>query len=65
MRQRRIEQWPDLLMLGILATSLILWDEIEPTSLWFYDEIPDIVSKYRFQKPTQEITQNVDLETIS
>ena len=31
-------------MLGILATSLILWDEIEPTSLWFYDEIPEFLS---------------------
>ncbi|XP_057330298.1 anaphase-promoting complex subunit 1 [Microplitis mediator] len=56
---------PDLLMLRILAHSLILWDEIEPTKAWVSSHVPDIVYKYRLQKPTPEITQHVDLETMN
>ncbi|XP_063980252.1 anaphase-promoting complex subunit 1 [Diachasmimorpha longicaudata] len=56
---------PDLLLLRILSRSLILWDEIEPTNSWVSSHVPDIVYKYRLQKPTSEITQNVDLETMN
>ncbi|XP_012289018.1 anaphase-promoting complex subunit 1 [Orussus abietinus] len=56
---------PDLLLLRILARSLILWGEIEPTKTWVSSHVPEIVYKYRFQKPTPEITQNVDLETMN
>lgn len=55
---------PDFLLLRILARSLILWDEIQPTKAWISSHVPDIVYKYRFQKPTPEIMQEVDLETI-
>lgn len=55
---------PDLLLLRILARSLILWDEIEPTTPWVSSHVPDIVYKYRLQKPTPEIIQSVDLETM-
>uniref|UniRef100_A0A0C9RW07 ANAPC1 protein n=1 Tax=Fopius arisanus TaxID=64838 RepID=A0A0C9RW07_9HYME len=56
---------PDLLLLRILSRSLILWDEIEPTNSWVSSHVPDIVYKYRLQKPTSEIAQNVDLETMN
>ncbi|KAG7200866.1 hypothetical protein KM043_003229 [Ampulex compressa] len=56
---------PDFLLLRILAKSLILWNEIEPTKSWVSSHVPDIVFKYRLQKPTPELTQNVDLETMN
>ncbi|XP_077273571.1 anaphase promoting complex subunit 1 isoform X1 [Temnothorax americanus] len=56
---------PDFLLLRVLAKSLILWDDIEPTKLWVSSHVPNIVYKYRLQKPTPEVTQNVDLETIN
>lgn len=55
---------PDFLLLRILAKSLILWNEIEPTKSWVSSHVPNIVYKYRLQKPTSEIGQNVDLETM-
>ncbi|XP_076677551.1 anaphase promoting complex subunit 1 isoform X2 [Andrena cerasifolii] len=56
---------PDFLLLRILAKSLILWNEIEPTKSWVSSHVPNIVYKYRFQKPNSEIAQNVDLETMN
>ncbi|XP_011861283.1 PREDICTED: anaphase-promoting complex subunit 1 isoform X2 [Vollenhovia emeryi] len=56
---------PDFLLLRVLTKSLILWDEIEPTKSWVSSHVPNIVYKYRLQKPTPEVTQNVDLETIN
>ncbi|XP_029167221.1 anaphase-promoting complex subunit 1 isoform X2 [Nylanderia fulva] len=56
---------PDFLMLRVLAKSLILWEDIEPTKAWISSHVPHIVYKYRLQKPTPEVTQNVDLETIN
>ncbi|XP_053998022.1 anaphase-promoting complex subunit 1 [Hylaeus anthracinus] len=56
---------PDFLLLRILAKSLILWNEIEPTKSWVSSHVPNIVYKYRLQKPTTEIAQNVDLETMN
>ncbi|XP_012141180.1 anaphase promoting complex subunit 1 isoform X2 [Megachile rotundata] len=56
---------PDFLLLRILAKSLILWDEIEPTKSWVSSHVPNIVYKYRLQKPTSEIAQSVDLETMN
>lgn len=55
---------PDLLLLRVLARSLILWDEIRPSRSWISSHIPEIVSKYRLQKPTPDIMQEVDLETM-
>jgi len=55
---------PDFLLLRVLAKSLILWDNIEPTKLWISSHVPNIVYKYRLQKPTSEVMQSVDLETI-
>lgn len=55
---------PDFLLLRVLAKSLILWEDIEPTKSWVSSHVPNIVYKYRLQKPTPEITQSVDLETI-
>ncbi|XP_076165385.1 anaphase promoting complex subunit 1 isoform X2 [Ptiloglossa arizonensis] len=56
---------PDFLLLRILAKSLILWNEIEPTKTWVSSHVPNIVYKYRLQKPTSEMAQNVDLETMN
>ncbi|XP_076632222.1 anaphase promoting complex subunit 1 [Colletes latitarsis] len=56
---------PDFLLLRILAKSLILWNEIEPTKSWVSSHVPNIVYKYRLQKPTSEMAQNVDLETMN
>ncbi|CAL1682145.1 unnamed protein product [Lasius platythorax] len=56
---------PDFLLLRVLAKSLILWEDIEPTKSWISSHVPSIVYKYRLQKPTPEVTQNVDLETIN
>ncbi|XP_076241205.1 anaphase promoting complex subunit 1 isoform X2 [Calliopsis andreniformis] len=56
---------PDFLLLRILAKSLILWNEIEPTKTWVSSHVPNIVYKYRFQKPNAEIAQNIDLETMN
>nr|XP_034193924.1 anaphase-promoting complex subunit 1 isoform X2 [Osmia lignaria] len=56
---------PDFLLLRILAKSLILWNEIEPTKSWVSSHVPNIVYKYRLQKPTSEIAQSVDLETMN
>lgn len=55
---------PDFLLLRVLAKSLILWEDIEPTRSWICSHVPDIVYKYKLQKPTPEVMQNVDLETI-
>lgn len=55
---------PDFLLLRVLAKSLILWEDIEPTKSWVSSHVPNIVYKYRLQKPTPEVIQNVDLETI-
>ncbi|KAL7307917.1 hypothetical protein TKK_0000010 [Trichogramma kaykai] len=56
---------PDLLMLRILAKSLILWDDIEPSRTWASSHVPEIVAKYKMMKPSAEITEFVDLETIN
>ncbi|XP_012223687.1 anaphase-promoting complex subunit 1 isoform X2 [Linepithema humile] len=56
---------PDFLLLRVLAKSLILWEDIEPTKSWVSSHVPNIVYKYRLQKPTPEVIQNVDLETIN
>lgn len=56
---------PDLLLLRILARSLILWSEIEPTKSWVSNHVPDIVYKYRLQKPTSDVTHHVDLESMN
>ncbi|XP_008202865.1 anaphase-promoting complex subunit 1 [Nasonia vitripennis] len=56
---------PDFLLLRILAKSLILWDEIEPSKTWVSSHVPDIVAKYKLQKPTANISEPIDLETIN
>ncbi|XP_025163872.1 anaphase-promoting complex subunit 1 isoform X2 [Harpegnathos saltator] len=56
---------PDFLLLRVLAKSLILWEDIQPTKSWVSSHVPHIVYKYRLQKPAPEATQDVDLETIN
>ncbi|KMQ87414.1 anaphase-promoting complex subunit 1 [Lasius niger] len=56
---------PDFLLLRVLVKSLILWEDIEPTESWIFSHLPNIVNKYRLQKPTPKVTQNVDLDTIN
>ncbi|XP_020285295.1 anaphase-promoting complex subunit 1 isoform X2 [Pseudomyrmex gracilis] len=56
---------PDFLLLRVLAKSLILWENIEPTKSWVSSHVPDIVYRYRLQRPTPEVMQHVDLETIN
>ncbi|KAF7995485.1 hypothetical protein HCN44_006592 [Aphidius gifuensis] len=56
---------PDFLLLRILSKSLILWNDIEPTTKWVSSHVPDIVWKYKLQNPNQDITQNIDLETMN
>lgn len=56
---------PDLLLLRILSKSLILWDEIEPSKTWVSSHVPEIVAKYKLQKPNLEISEPIDLETIN
>ena len=36
---------PDLLMLRVIARSLILWDDVRPTSEWIEDQIPGMVKR--------------------
>ena len=36
---------PDLLMLRVIARSLILWDDVRPTSEWIDDQIPGMVKR--------------------
>lgn len=55
---------PDLLMLRILSRALILWNEIEPTKTWVSSHVPEIVQKYKLIKPSPEIAEAVDLETM-
>lgn len=46
---------PDLLLLRVVARSLILWDEVEPTSEWIQDQIPIVIRKtYRKMRSVAE-----------
>lgn len=42
---------PDLVLLRMLARSLIMWDEIEPTKQWVESRMPEIVRKAAVTKP--------------
>ncbi|XP_029162825.1 anaphase-promoting complex subunit 1-like isoform X3 [Nylanderia fulva] len=57
---------PDFLLLRVLAKSLILWKDIEPTKSWISSHVPDIVNKFKLQELTPEsVALNIDLETIN
>ncbi|XP_058810351.1 anaphase-promoting complex subunit 1 isoform X4 [Phymastichus coffea] len=56
---------PDFLLLRILAKSLILWNEIEPSKTWVSSHVPDIVAKYKLQKPSSNQEEQIDWETIN
>ena len=45
---------PFLLLLKILAKNLIMWDRIECTQKWLYDQIPEIISSI-FQNRISEV----------
>ena len=36
---------PDLLLLRVVARSMILWDDVEPTSEWIEDQIPAMIRR--------------------
>ncbi|KIH53358.1 hypothetical protein ANCDUO_16517, partial [Ancylostoma duodenale] len=37
---------PDLIFVRVLARSLVLWDQIEPTDAWIDKQIPGIIHEY-------------------
>ncbi|KAK6758488.1 hypothetical protein RB195_015981 [Necator americanus] len=39
---------PDLIFIRVLARSLVLWDQIEPTVVWIDKQIPDIIHEYAY-----------------
>lgn len=53
---------PDLLMLRIIATGLILWDSIEPTEEWVESQVPETIKPYCLVKPTED---NIDYEAMN
>ncbi|KAL0097932.1 hypothetical protein J3Q64DRAFT_1818121 [Phycomyces blakesleeanus] len=34
---------PDILLLRVLAKNLILWDDIRPTDIWLYQQLPEFI----------------------
>jgi len=36
---------PDFLFLRVVARTLVLWDDVEPTEQWIQDQIPSIVAR--------------------
>ncbi|KHJ85967.1 hypothetical protein OESDEN_14296, partial [Oesophagostomum dentatum] len=70
---------PDLIFVRVLARSLVLWDQIEPTAAWIDAQIPPIIHEYalsvlKFPSPVEkEITEReqaywdevVDKETVA
>jgi hypothetical protein len=60
---------PDTLMLKVLARSLILWDQVEPTSHWMDNQIPLVVRRTYLKmttivkKATGTVLSVVDQET--
>jgi anaphase-promoting complex subunit 1 len=55
---------PDFLLLRIIARSLILWDEILPTSEWVESNLPATIRPYCLVKPRPGMPDNVDYETM-
>jgi anaphase-promoting complex subunit 1 len=52
---------PDLLALRVIARSLILWNDVEPTREWIDAQIPDIISKsIDFMKRKAHAASNID-----
>jgi anaphase-promoting complex subunit 1 len=60
---------PDTLMLKVLARSLILWDQVEPTSRWMDNQIPLVVRRTYLKmtkiakKSTETVLSVLDQET--
>ncbi|XP_066251923.1 anaphase-promoting complex subunit 1 [Euwallacea similis] len=54
---------PDFLMLRILARSLILWKEIEPTKEWVIGEVPASLRPYCMVTPTNDA--DIDYEAMN
>ncbi|XP_069677644.1 anaphase-promoting complex subunit 1 isoform X2 [Periplaneta americana] len=56
---------PDFLLLRIVARSLILWNDILPTSEWVESNLPDTIKPYCLVKPRPGMPDNVDYETMN
>lgn len=55
---------PDFLLLRIIARSLILWDDILPTSEWVESNLPATIRPYCLVKPRPGMPDSVDYETM-
>ena len=58
---------PDFLLLRVLSHSLIMWDNIRPTTEWVESKCPGVVSEYRLGSEVPEDTGSfgqVDRETL-
>jgi anaphase-promoting complex subunit 1 len=54
---------PDLLLLRIVARNLIMWDAIEPSCDWVYNQVPKSLSEIIKSRSTDdEPNQNIDHE---
>ncbi|KDR08910.1 hypothetical protein L798_00564, partial [Zootermopsis nevadensis] len=56
---------PDFLLLRIIARSLILWDDILPTSEWVESNLPATIRPYCLVKPRPGMPDSVDYETMN
>ncbi|ELT93542.1 hypothetical protein CAPTEDRAFT_175155 [Capitella teleta] len=57
---------PDFLMLRMISRGLILWNCVHPSRKWIDSNIPEIVSKYAFNKVSAENDpdSDIDFETM-
>lgn len=56
---------PDFLMLRIVSRSLILWDEIRPTTDWVESQVPEAIKPFCLVKPSTEIDIDIDYESVN
>ncbi|XP_022097305.1 anaphase-promoting complex subunit 1-like isoform X2 [Acanthaster planci] len=59
---------PDFLLLRTLSKGLVMWNEIEPTSEWIQNNVPEIVKRYAFKRNVtaqEDLDIDVDLQKMS
>jgi anaphase-promoting complex subunit 1 len=55
---------PDFLGLRVISRSLILWNEVQPTSRWIHDQIPAVVQDaYRQIRSTAKLAHGIKSPT--
>jgi len=40
-----------------------MWETVLPTDQWLLGYLPDVVAKYAFKRPSQQVSSSVDYET--